>query len=337
MPEFEPGRFGIVGPDGYLHLDRDGAAKLERIRLETLRLGRMSLQPPLQVSDGPSGRSFSISGIRSIVGILSGSTSPYTFTEVAWNGTAWVTLTGGATGNAYEYNAVAGLGGKVTKLDFKEESNDWRFQWIKRGGCTCSLNTIGNVSGCSLTTPNVSLSGISSSGGGTITVAATSSNTSVVATPTVTYTSPNATGTLHLNILTPSGSSTISVTVSSTACGPITRTFTVTSGANITATLDPISNQTFNPLVTNPGVVNLTGIGPGAGGGTGHIGITANTTSSAAVLSVTPSYTNPNTTGTVSIAFTGFADTVTLTVTVNDSNPAYCGKPITRTATITIT
>ena len=211
-----------------------------------------------------------------------------------------------------------------------------------------TLNALSNVTKCGGTGGTIPLAGITDGNSGSalpITVTATSSNTAMIPNPTITYTSPNTTGTLAYTITgTPTGTATISVAVTnsgSTFCSGATtrvRTFTVTVNQPSTPTLDPISNQTVNPLVTNPLVINLSGITAGTGTA-GHLAVTANTSSSGAVASVHPSYTNPATTGTVSIAFTGFADVVTLSVTVTDGNPANCGSSntVTRTCVLTIT
>src|SRR5205807_1422838 len=86
----------------------------------------------------------------------------------------------------------------------------------------------------------VSLSGISAGGGEsqTLTVSAVSNNTALIPNPTVSYTSPNATGSLsYTPVANASGTATITVSVQDnggTANGGIdtfTRTFTVTVNA----------------------------------------------------------------------------------------------------------
>ncbi|WP_254508784.1 cadherin domain-containing protein [Anatilimnocola floriformis] len=88
----------------------------------------------------------------------------------------------------------------------------------------------------------VSLTGITAGGGETqgLTVTATSSNPALIANPTVTYTSPNATGTLNFTpVAGQSGTAVITVTVTDdggTANGgvnTVTRTFTVTVSGSI--------------------------------------------------------------------------------------------------------
>ena len=92
--------------------------------------------------------------------------------------------------------------------------------------CTCTLDGIANQVGlCGNTLPSVSLTGISATGTtNPIVITATSSNTAILANPTVNYTSPNPTGSLTLNWAGGSGSVLITVKVTSTGCAPITRT-----------------------------------------------------------------------------------------------------------------
>src|SRR5437867_3419151 len=112
----------------------------------------------------------------------------------------------------------------------------------------------------------VSLSGITSGATNeiqTLTVTASSSNPSLVPNPTVSYTSPNTTGSLSFTpVATASGVATISVTVNDgqTTNNTITRSFTVTvNSVNDAPTIDPIANLTINE---NAGAqtVNLSGI-----------------------------------------------------------------------------
>ena len=70
-----------------------------------------------------------------IWGTLSGSSSPYTFTE-ALEGAGGAWASGARTGTAYEVNGVAGLGGKVARL-FPDRHSAWRFQW-RPTVCGCS-------------------------------------------------------------------------------------------------------------------------------------------------------------------------------------------------------
>ncbi len=100
----------------------------------------------------------------------------------------------------------------------------------------------------------INLAGISAGGGEsqTLTIAATSNNTAVIPNPTVTYTSPNATGSLsYTPVANASGTATITVTVKDNggtangASDTITRTFTVTvTAVNDAPTLTAVSTLT---------------------------------------------------------------------------------------------
>ena len=119
-------------------------------------------------------------------------------------------------------------------------------------------------------TQTVNLSGISSGASNevqTLTVTATSANPALIPNPTISYTSPNATGTLTF---TPTanafGSATITVTVNDGGASNnvVSRAFTVTvNPVNQPPTLDAIGNLTINE---NAGAqtVNLSGITSGA-------------------------------------------------------------------------
>ncbi len=99
-----------------------------------------------------------------------------------------------------------------------------------------TLNTIGNLTlGEDAGLQTVNLSGIgsgSASENQTLTVSAASSNTGLVPNPTITYASPNATGTLTFRPVTnANGTATITVTVNDgqAQSNTVSRTFTVTS------------------------------------------------------------------------------------------------------------
>ena len=109
----------------------------------------------------------------------------------------------------------------------------------------------------------IPLAGISAGLGETqtLTVTATSSNTSLIPHPTITYTSPNTTGSLQLQpALNQSGSATITVTVNDGQ--PTTNTFSRTFTVNVTAvndapTISVIADRTINED-TNTGAIAFT-------------------------------------------------------------------------------
>jgi hypothetical protein len=134
----------------------------------------------------------------------------------------------------------------------------------------------------------VSLSGISTGGETqTLTVTATSSNTGLIPHPTVTYTSPSATGSLsYTPVAGVSGTSIITVTVNDGATNNniTTRTFTVTVDALPTTANAGAAQQIC------PSVGTLAGNTPLVGTGTWTILFTTN-----GAITLT-SATNPNTT-----------------------------------------
>jgi len=124
----------------------------------------------------------------------------------------------------------------------------------------------------------VNLSGISpgvpaDESGQTLTVTATSNNTALIPNPSVTYTSPGATGSLsYTPVANASGTATITVKVQDnggTANGgvdTVTRTFVVNvTAVNDTPTLDPIPNPAKIPHNSGLQTVNLAGISAGGG------------------------------------------------------------------------
>jgi hypothetical protein len=189
-----------------------------------------------------------------------------------------------------------------------------------------TLNSLANVTineGAGLQTVN--LSGITSGATNesqTLTVTATSSNTGLIPTPAVSYTSPNTTGSITF---APAGynngSATITVTVNDggTSNNVVSRTFTVTvNPVNQPPTLNTPANVTINE---NAGLqtVNLSGITSGATNESQTLTVTATSSNTGLIPTPTVTYTSPNTTG--SIKFTPVASaygSATITVTVND-------------------
>ena len=116
----------------------------------------------------------------------------------------------------------------------------------------------------------VNLSGISSGAANevqTLTVTASSSNPSLIPTPTVNYASPNATGSVSFTpVAFAYGSATVTVTVNDGGASNnvVSRSFTVVvNPVNQAPTLDALANVTLNE---NAGLqtVNLSGISSGA-------------------------------------------------------------------------
>ena len=199
----------------------------------------------------------------------------------------------------------------------------------------------------------VSLSGISAGTGGSapITVTASSSNTSLVPNPTVTYTSPNASGSLVFTVVRGGyGTALITVTVTNAGGGTFSRTFTVTVTIAMPQppTLDQPSDFSFANL-HDGGVLNPTSTfsGVGYGGNTTATSMTVTAVSSnpGLVSNPTVTYTSPNATGTLTytapISGTGVV-TITVTVTTNETiggaGTNACGSnTFSQTFTVTVT
>ena len=171
----------------------------------------------------------------------------------------------------------------------------------------------------------VNLTGITAGGGETQTLAVTaSSNNTALVTPTITYTSPNSTGTLTFTPAANSfGTATITVTVTDnggTANGGVDQTsvqFTV-KVESLAPTIDTPSNVTINENAGEQ-TVDLTGITVG-NGGTQTLTVTASSNNTS-LISPTVNYTSPNSTGT--LTFTPAANSfgsATITVTVSDNS-----------------
>jgi hypothetical protein len=187
----------------------------------------------------------------------------------------------------------------------------------------------------------VNLSGIGSGAANesqTLTVTASSSNTGVIPNPTVTYNSPNATGSIRFTpVANTFGSATITVTVNDggTSNNITSETFTVTvNPVNQVPTLDTLANTTISENASQQ-TVNLSGIGDGAANESQTLTVTASSSNTGVIPNPTVTYNSPNTTG--SIRFTPVVDaygSATITVTVNDGGTS--NNVISRTFTVTV-
>ncbi len=161
----------------------------------------------------------------------------------------------------------------------------------------------------------------------TITVNASSDNTSLIPDPVVTYTSPGATGTLTFTpVEAQFGTATITVTVGDNAgtsnggLNEITETFIVNVSSNYQPEIDPISNIIIGINEPNR-MINLTGINAGVITDTEVLSVAA-TSSNTDIINmdgIQVDYTDPNTTGTITL--TPVSDALgetTITVTVSD-------------------
>jgi hypothetical protein len=188
----------------------------------------------------------------------------------------------------------------------------------------------------------VSLAGISTGNANetqTLTITASSSNTGLIPNPTVSYTSPNATGSLSFTpVANAYGSATITVTVNDGQAtnNTVTQTFTITvNPVNDAPTLAAISNRT---IAENAGLqtVSLAGISTGATNETQTLSVTASSSDTSLIPNPTVNYTSPNATGSLSFAPVANANgSATITVTVNDNQSV--NNTTVRTFAVTVT
>jgi hypothetical protein len=172
----------------------------------------------------------------------------------------------------------------------------------------------------------------------TLTVTTSSSNTGLIPTPTVNYTSPNTAGSITFTpVPTANGSATITVTVNDGGASNniVTRTFTVTvNPVNQPPTLNALADININENATQQ-TVNLAGITSGATNETQTLTVTASSSNTGLIPTPTVTYTSPNTTGTIRftpVAY-GFGSAV-ITVTVNDGGTS--NNVVSRTFTVTV-
>ncbi len=205
-----------------------------------------------------------------------------------------------------------------------------------------TLNSVSNVSVAEDSgAQSVSLSGIATGAANesqTLTVTASSSNTGLIPNPTVTYTSPNATGSLNFTpAANASGSAVVTVTVNDNQSSNniVTQTFTVTVNVvNDTPTLATISNVNLQENAAAQ-TVNLAGIGTGAANESDTLTVTAASSNTGLIPNPTVTYTSPNSAG--SLNFTPTTDasgTATITVTVNDGQST--NSTFSRTFTVSV-
>lgn len=198
-----------------------------------------------------------------------------------------------------------------------------------------TINAIANVTLDEDFLPlGVNLSGITSGTGEAqpIRVTASSSNTGLMADPTVNYTSPNATGIITIAPLADqSGTTTITVTVED---GGIDNNLTTTAD-NLTfnrtfdVTVNPVNDPPTIAAIANIAVdedsggtvVNFAGITAGPGE-VQPLRVTAVSSNTTLMGNPTVTYNSPNTTGTLTVApLADQSGTTTITVTVEDGGP----------------
>ena len=156
LPAFHAGDpAGTFDSDGKLRVGEKFTRSLNAIIGELKRRRKVAVAPPLTFSDGPDGRAFGLSVPKKIWGKLAGSSSPYSFAQQEWNGTAWQDAAGGIRGTAYEANGLPALNGKVVRL-VPGAKTEWLFQWYGVGCVNSKVTTTtadcnGPLSGVAIT------------------------------------------------------------------------------------------------------------------------------------------------------------------------------------------
>jgi hypothetical protein len=199
-----------------------------------------------------------------------------------------------------------------------------------------TLNALGNVSiNENAAQQTVSLTGIGLGSGQTLTIAAVSSNPALIPAPAVSYTSPNASGSLAFtSAANYYGTAVITVTANNgqPSNNIVTQTFTVTvAPVYQPPTLSTLGNLSLNE---NSGAqtVNFSGVTLGSGQ---TLTVTASSSNPALISNPAVNYTSPNASG--SLAFTPAANnygTAVITVTANNGQPS--NNIVMQTFTVTV-
>lgn len=199
-----------------------------------------------------------------------------------------------------------------------------------------TLDPISNLSiyqnACAQT---VTLTGISSgsANGNPVVISAASSDPTIIPTPTVSYASPNSTGTLTFTPLAGAlGTVTITVTVDNgnTTNHVVSEAFTVTVAAAPVAaptpvpSLDSITNLSIYQNA-GPQTIPLTGISSGITSGYQFICIWAYSSDTSLISNPTVNYSSPNDSGTLTfVPVTNALGTVSMDVKVNNGVANFC-------------
>lgn len=212
-----------------------------------------------------------------------------------------------------------------------------------------ALNALSNMTvAANSGTQTVNLSGINAGGSEsqTISVTATSSNTGLVPNPSVTYTSPNSSGSLKFTPASgKSGTATITVKVTDSGSGTspnqnvTTKTFTITVNAPVaTANKVPTLNSIGNPSAINEDAglqtINLSGISAGEGENQ-SLKVTATSSNTGLIPNPQVTYSSPSSTGSIKYQpVSNQKGTATITVTVNDGQSS--NNQVSRTFQVTV-
>jgi len=241
--------------------------------------------------------------------------------------------------NTTYYFAAKAFDSTGTESDF---SNETSFTPAPPPNQPPTLNALSSVTiNESAGQQTVNLSGISSGATNetqTLVVTAISSNPGLIPHPTVTYTSPSATGSIRFTpVALGFGSATITVSVNDGAASNniVTRTFTVTvNPVNNAPTLNPLANVTINEGASQQ-TVNLSDISSGAPNEAQTLVVTATSSNPGLIPNPIVTYTSPSATGTIRFTPAPLAfGSATVTVQVNDGGAS--NNLVTRTFTVTV-
>lgn len=142
MAYIPPVRAGDLITEGLLNRIVDQIERFATIR---------SSSPYILIDDGPHGKLIELDLPVQTWALLSGASSPYSFTEVRDGpGGTWDAMPNGDSGtaNVYEANGKAGLAGKVVPITWTA-AGDWRFQWV---GYSC-VGDASHICICACGTP----------------------------------------------------------------------------------------------------------------------------------------------------------------------------------------
>lgn len=133
---------------------------------EVERLAKLEVGGTLSLQEGPSGRSIASAQVEPFYALLSGSSSPYGWTEQFHQpGNTWIDGYRSGTASAYEVNGAPGLGGKRARL-IPDGFGGYRFQFVRLGTAVCGsiCTTVKNCDNTLAPGVSVTVTGPSSSG-----------------------------------------------------------------------------------------------------------------------------------------------------------------------------
>ena len=304
------------------------------------------INDPAPINEDAAQQTVSLSGISPGGGETQTLSITITTDNVALFSNLSVNYSGGSTGSvvytpAPDKSGIANI--TVTVNDFGSTNNLTTRTFkvtINAVNDPPTLNAINNPAAIDEDAPQqtISLSGISAGGGETqtLTVSATSGNTSIIPNPTVNY-SGGTTGSLSYTPVTDAfGTVTITVTVNDGAASNnlVTRTFSVVvNSVNDAPTLNPISNPAAINEDAGLQTINLTGISAGPNE-TQTLKITATSSNTGLIPNPTVNYTSGSTGTLTYTPVVNKNGNAVITVTVDDQ--AATNHLVSRNFTVTV-